>query len=208
MTTFGHIFSIRTSIGAAAIAALASFAASSAQATVFTFFDLLNGANEVPPVVSPASGTLTGTYDDVSKVFSFTYDITSGSLTSPISGGHIHGPGAVGANAPILFDLDLLDDGGFSEVPGAFPQFPTYTATLDLDSAAGTTFLGVVGIDLATFEGHLLSENLYLNIHTEQFPQGEVRGQFLLADVPEPAALTVFGLGLIGLGAWRRRRAA
>src|ERR1041385_5065375 len=82
-------------------------AAPSAKATVFTFHDVLNGANEVPPTASAFHGTLDATYDNVSKVFDFRF-VYIGGGPPDIQDGHIHGPAPVGSEGPILFDFSLF----------------------------------------------------------------------------------------------------
>ena len=52
-----------------------------AQAATYTFNNVLNGAQEVPPNPSTALGQITGTYDDVTRVFSFSLTFTG--LQSP-----------------------------------------------------------------------------------------------------------------------------
>jgi hypothetical protein len=47
----------------------------------------------------------------------------------------------------------------------------------------------------------------YINIHTSQFPSGEIRGFFALtATVPEPSIWAMMMLGFAGLGFMTYRR--
>ena len=57
------------------------------------------------------------------------------------------------------------------------------------------------------FFAGLESGNAYFNIHTSNFPGGEIRGQIGAAGVPEPASwgLMIGGFGVVG-GALRSRR--
>jgi hypothetical protein len=50
----------------------------------------------------------------------------------------------------------------------------------------------------------MASGEAYLNIHTSQFPAGEIRG--FLAAVPEPASWAMMLIGLCGVGMLLRRR--
>ena len=150
------------------------------QAAIIPLAATLDGAQEVPPNASPGFGTGVMTYDNVSNQLS--WNITFAGLTTGATAAHFHGPAAPGVAAGI-------------QVP------------IPLGLAAGMTAGNLLGMATITEmqEAELLSELWYINIHTSTFPGGEIRGQVLSA-VPIPAAMWLFGSGLLGLGALLRRR--
>jgi CHRD domain len=108
---------------------------------------------------------------------------------------------------------------GVATTTPTFAGFPlgvtsgTYHNVLDLTSASSynPAFVTANGGTTAGAEAALLAglaaDKAYLNIHTTQFPGGEISG-FLVT--PLPAALPLFatGLGALGLLGWRRKRKA
>ena len=87
----------------------------------------------------------------------------------------------------------------------------TYLQTFDLTLAStyNPAFIaahgGTVAGAQAVFIAGLLNGQAYFNIHTTQFPGGEIRGQ--LQAVPEPATLLLLSSGVVGVvGVLRKRR--
>ena len=163
----------------------------------------LTGAQEVPPTGSPGIGSALITIDTVTNLM--TVNVAFAGLVSPTTIAHIHccaGPGATAIPA--------------TTVP-SFPGFPTGVTTgtflqtfdLTLASSYNPAFIaangGTVAGAQAAFITGLLNGQAYFNIHTVQFPGGEIRGQ--LQAVPEPATLLLLTSGVIGVaGALRKRR--
>ncbi|THC44672.1 CHRD domain-containing protein [Massilia sp. Mn16-1_5] len=109
---------------------------------------------------------------------------------------------------------------GTAQIAIPFVDFPlgvtagTYTHAFDLTDAAvyDPAFLAAFGGTPASASTALIdainANEAYLNIHTSQFPAGEIRGFMVAAPIPEPATWGMLGMGLAGLGMLKRRRRA
>ena len=167
-----------------------------ANAAVVQYGAILSGDQEVGPVVTNGSGEATVLFNDATG--DLTWSLFFRNLTSPIGGGgaptaHIHNAPA-GANGPVVISLD----GPGSVVDGNGETEGIYFGSVN----TGELQDGSAIVDA------LFANALYFNLHTENNPGGEIRGQILPAFVtvvPVPAAAWLFvsALGLLG---WVKRR--
>ena len=67
----------------------------------------LNGAQQVPPVQTSATGTADLTYDPATRVL--TWDVNHSGLSGPATMAHFHGPADVGVNASPVVPQSGLD---------------------------------------------------------------------------------------------------
>ncbi len=115
----------------------------------------MDGTHEVPEVVTDGKGLGIFKYNREQSLLSFS--ILFRNLSSALTGVHIHNA-AAGTNGPVLFDLTPFVVG--NRIDGEWEP----------------------GSD---FRNALLNGQLYVNIHTENHPGGEIRGQiFLSAGIP------------------------
>lgn len=157
----------------------------SAKAAVVTLQAELAGTNEVPPNASPATGVAVMVIDTDTRAF--TLDLTFSGLQSPTTMAHIHNA-PPGVNGPVIFGLD--NPATWALVPLGFTGFSTAGA-----QQSPTLFP-------AEHLAALLAGNTYVNIHTQDLPTGEIRGQLVV--VPAPAAAGL--LTAAAVVALRRRR--
>jgi hypothetical protein len=114
-----------------------------------TFDFVLDGAQQVPPVSTGASGSATVTVDRNVNLVMVSGDYSG--MTGNVTGAHLHGPGYVGQNAGIFVSLNHT--GGTSG---------TFSASAFVNDA---------------ILYQVLTGFTYVNVHTAAFGAGEVRGQ-------------------------------
>jgi hypothetical protein len=122
-----------------------------------TFGTTMNGAGENPAKNVPGVGTAT----IVKSAGVYTFTINYSGMSGPLTGAHIHGPAAVGANANVIVPFSTTGAGASGTLTGTFTS--TNTANISNDS-----------LDVLMTNG-----NAYVNLHTAANPGGEIRGQLL-----------------------------
>ena len=134
------------------------------------FDAVLDGNQQNPAVTTLGDGTGSFKLDTDSRKFS--WDITYNFLDSGVTMAHIHGPSEIGENGGVLFTLDI------SEFVKKIIQKKEINV---IHSKRGSTD-GKVSDSVTITRDHaeLLKRGLlYVNIHTTNHPDGEIRGQIL-----------------------------
>ena len=143
-----HKIILRSGVAGLALAALLA-AGSPALAEAVAFKAELKGANEVPPVDSKGTGTVTATYDTASK--KLLWKINYSGLTGNATAAHFHGPADRDKNAAVVVPI---------------------TGNLVSPIEGSTTLTEAQAADF-------IAGRWYFNIHTAAHAPGEIRGQML-----------------------------
>lgn len=186
---------------------------------------LLNGALNAAQVVDGGGSTSTATgfaalaIDTVAETLTLDFSWTG--LTGLADRAHLHdAPAGVSRTVDPFdrfFDEVFYSDNPLRSIPcggdwafydmcvpasGTLHFMQSLATVLDLSSSCDPTF-SVCSI--AEFVTMALNDIIYLDMHTELFPSGEIRGQLQpVTTVPEPAAALLLAWGLL-LAAWFRR---
>jgi hypothetical protein len=114
-----------------------------------SYHAVMSGSQEVPAVQTPATGMADVWFNAATMELS--WKVSYQGLSSAPTAGHIHGPAATGSNAGVL-------------VPFASVANPTFEGKATITQAQATQLAGGLW---------------YVNIHSQQHPAGEIRGQLL-----------------------------
>ena len=138
-------------------------------------FQELGGLNaETGAILTEGKGTLTLTLDRIAKTISFelTFSgLSSNVLQSHIHFGRVHTPGGI-----MVFMCTNLGNGG-TDIPACPAGGGTVTGTRSAGDVLAVKGQNVTAGDFDALTDALFSNSAYVNVHTMNFPAGEIRGQ-------------------------------
>lgn len=192
---------MKKTLSALALAASAFAIAPQAQAIDY-YRAVSSGPSEATPNPSPGYSIghleLDGTMLRANIPFA---DLVSGTI-----GAHIHccTTDSFTGTAGVAIGFDDFPSGATS---GFYTRLFDLTDASIYDPAFLTAFGGTAaGASAALLDG-LSEHTAYVNIHTTQYPGGEIRGFLVAAPIPEPGSWAMLLAGLTGVGLMARRRA-
>lgn len=172
---------------------------SAVQAAPITYEANLNGATELPPVSSTGTGFGSFVYDPAANTLAL--NITFSNLIGNVTAAHLHcctdapdaGTIGVATTTPTLIGFPL------GVTAGSYSNILDLTLASSWNSSFITSNGGTTAGAEAALAAGLADGRVYLNIHTNSFTSGEIRGFLHESSVPEPTTIALVGIGLFGL---------
>jgi hypothetical protein len=166
-----------------------------------TFFTAnASGALENPPNASPGIGLIKV---DVGST-SMSADVAFKNLISPASEAHIHccATSAFTGTAPIAVPFTDFPTGVTN---GTYSKSFSLSDTATYDPGFLKSNGGTAESATTALMNAIAANEAYVNIHSTEFPNGEIRGWLVAAPIPEPGEWAMLGIGVAGL-LWMGRR--
>lgn len=168
-------------------------------ADTLTYDGSLNGASESPAIASPGIGFAIVTINTLSQTMEV--NVTFSGLTSPNTAAHIQCCTPAPGNAGVATVTPTFTGFPSGDISGSYDHLFDLTASTTYNPAFVTAQGSVAAAETALLTG-LADGEAYLNIHTTNFPGGEIRG-FLAAPatapMPEPSNLWLLSIALLAL---------
>lgn len=161
---------------AALIAAMFSMSFTAPVSAQTGFFAGLKGALEVPVVSSTGIGLFTASSDEGETVLN--YSLFYQGLQTPVQQAHIH-MAQPGVNGSVVLFLCTNLGNGPEGTPACPEDGGTVQGTLTSADVTAVTGQGIGEGDFAKVIKAIREGNAYANVHTDDFPPGEIRGNII-----------------------------
>lgn len=177
--------------------------ASIAQGAITFYSASLSGPNESPANASSGTGISFVTIDDVANTMRV--EISFSGLTGTTTAAHIHAattvPGA--GTAGVATPTPTFTGFPLGVTSGTYDTTYDMTLSSSYNSSYVTANGGTPASAFTALKASIAGGTAYVNIHSNTFGGGEIRG--FLGAVPEPST-SMLGLAGIGLVLGRRRK--
>jgi hypothetical protein len=158
-----------------AIAVVGPSSSSSSSSSGDQFSARLSGDNEVPPVSTDATGRIRLVVN--SQQDPLDYQISLSNLNGVVTGAHIHSGGS-GTNGPIVANLNVHGAFASASAGAGGGGGSATTSTSTGGTIASADLKGpLAGKQISDLIKLIEDGKAYVNVHTDQNPDGEIRGQ-------------------------------
>jgi hypothetical protein len=158
-----------------AIAVVGTSSSSSSSLSGDQFSARLTGDNEVPPVNTDATGRIRLIVNSGQDAVD--YQISLSNLNGIVTGAHIHSGGS-GTNGPIVANLNVHGAFASASAGGGGGGGSATTSTSTGGTVTSADLKGpLAGKQISGLIKLIEDGKAYVNVHTDQNPDGEIRGQ-------------------------------